>query len=277
MSVRTGAATGSARESFGETLRRLKGAQKPPAQGSPAYSRFVNRKIGRVLAAGSYQAGLTPNGVTAISAAFSAAAIAAVALVEPTPLVAVLVALGLLVGYAFDSADGQLARLRGGGSPAGEWLDHVVDSVKTVALHLAVLICWYRFYDWDSAALLLIPVGWTLVQAVFFFAQILTDQLRRAHPSQAPPPADASRAAVLRSLVVAPTDYGLLCIVFALLAWQTGFVVLYGLMGLGTALFLLAALPKWFREVGRFRPAPRPAPQPAPQPAAQPAPTEVAP
>ena len=28
--------------------------------------------------------------------------------------------------------------------PAGEWLDHVVDSVKTSALHLAVLIGWYR-------------------------------------------------------------------------------------------------------------------------------------
>ena len=38
-------------ESFGGTIRRLAGAQKPPAKGSPAYSRFVNRKIGRVLAA----------------------------------------------------------------------------------------------------------------------------------------------------------------------------------------------------------------------------------
>jgi phosphatidylglycerophosphate synthase len=242
------------RESFTDTVRRLASAQKPPAKGSPAYSRFVNRKIGRVLAAASFHLGLTPNQVTGISALFSAAAIAAIALVRPTPLVAVAIAVGLLAGYAFDSADGQLARLRGGGSPAGEWLDHVVDSVKTSALHLAVLIGWYRFWD-VKPRVLLIPLGFTLVAAVFFFVQILTDQLRRAHPSQAPAPADGSRTAVLRSLLVAPTDYGLLCVSFAVFAWRPGFAVVYGLMLLGTTLFMLAALPKWYLEMAAYRPS----------------------
>jgi phosphatidylglycerophosphate synthase len=252
------AAGQSAKPGFTETVRRLAGAQKPPAKGSPAYSRFVNRRIGRVLAAGSYQLGLTPNQVTFISAVFSAIAIAMIALVRPTPAVAVTIALALLLGYAFDSADGQLARLRGGGSPAGEWLDHVVDSVKTSALHLAVLIGWYRHYDVD-VKVLLIPIGFTLVAAVFFFVQILTDQLRRAHPSQAPAPADGSWKAVLRSLIVAPTDYGLLCIIFVLYAWVDGFIVIYSLMLAGTALFMVAALPKWYREAATFRPVTAPA------------------
>jgi phosphatidylglycerophosphate synthase len=238
---------------FTDTVRRLGLAQKPPATGSPAYSRFVNRKIGRILAAGSFHLGLTPNQVTFISAAFSAAAIALITLVPPTPAVAATIALALLLGYAFDSADGQLARLRGGGSPAGEWLDHVVDSVKTSALHLAVLLGWYQHYQVDMHALL-IPIGFTLVAAVFFFVQILTDQLRRAHPSQAPAPADSSWKAVLRSLIVAPTDYGLLCMIFAIYAWQAGFIVMYSLMLAGTALFLVAALPKWYRETATFRP-----------------------
>jgi phosphatidylglycerophosphate synthase len=238
---------------FTETVRRLAGAQKPPAKGSPAYSRFVNRKIGRILAAGSFQLGLTPNQVTFISAGFSAVAIAMIALVRPTPVVAVSIALALLLGYAFDSADGQLARLRGGGSPAGEWLDHVVDSVKTSALHLAVLIGWYQHYQVEVRTLL-IPIGFTLVAAVFFFVQILTDQLRRAHPSQAPAPADSSWKAVLRSLIVAPTDYGLLCMIFLVYAWHLGFIVLYSLMLAGTALFMVAALPKWYREAAAFRP-----------------------
>jgi phosphatidylglycerophosphate synthase len=242
-----------ARPGFVETVRRLAGAQKPPAKGSPAYSRFVNRKIGRVLAAGSHLLGLTPNQVTFISAAFSGLAIAMIALVRPTPLVAITIALALLLGYAFDSADGQLARLRGGGSPAGEWLDHVVDSVKSSALHLAVLLGWYQFYDIDEH-LLLIPIGFTLVAAVFFFVQILTDQLRRAHPAQAPAPADGSRKAVLRSLIVAPTDYGLLCLIFLIYAWPDGFIVIYSLMLAGTALFLVAALPTWYREAAAFRP-----------------------
>ncbi|MFN8078504.1 MAG: CDP-alcohol phosphatidyltransferase family protein [Kineosporiaceae bacterium] len=238
-------------EGFRQTLHRLRSAQKPPAKGSPAYSRFVNRKIGRVLAAGAFQLGLTPNQVTFISACFSAAGIAVLALVDPGPATGPLVALLLLTGYAFDSADGQLARLRGGGTPAGEWLDHVVDAVKVSALHLAVLIGWYRFGELPERALL-VPLGFTLVNAVFFFAQILTDQLRRAHPDQAPKPADASRTAVLRSLMVLPTDYGVLCLVFITFAWPMVFGVLYGAMFAGTTLFVMAALPKWHREVSRY-------------------------
>lgn len=245
--------TTDVKPTFRSTVRTLAGAQKPPAKGSPAYSRFINRRIGRVLAAGAHVAGLTPNQVTLISASFTTLGVVTIALVQPSLVVGLFVAVLLLTGYAFDSADGQLARLRGGGSPAGEWLDHVVDSVKASALHLAVLIAWYRFYD-VSAEMLLVPLGFALVSAVFFFAQILTDQLRRAHPAQAPPPADASRAAILRSVLVAPTDYGLLCAAFLLVGWQAGFVVVYSLFLAGCALFLLAALPKWFREVSRFRP-----------------------
>lgn len=249
------------RESFRSTLSRLGGAQKPAATGSPAYSRFVNRKFGRVLAAAAFQVGLTPNQVTFISAAFSAAAIVGLALAPPSVPAAILIALGLLLGYAFDSADGQLARLRGGGSPAGEWLDHVVDSVKTTVVHLAVLIGWFRFTDFADAhpALLLLPVAFTTVNVVFFFTIILTEQLRRAHPDRAPKPADTSRAAVIRSIVLSPTDYGVLCWVFLLWAWPVAFAVGYGLMLAGTFLFLLAALPKWYREMVALRdPAPVP-------------------
>ncbi len=238
-------------ETYAHTLQRLRSAQKPPAKGSPAYSRFVNRKIGRYLAAAAFQLGLTPNQVTFISAGFSAAALALLALVSPTLVSGVGVSLLLLVGYAFDSADGQLARLRGGGSPAGEWLDHIVDAVKTSALHLAVLLAVYRFFDLPPAAWL-VPIGFTLTGAVFFFAQILTDQLRRAHPSQAPPPADSSRSAVLRSLIVLPTDYGLLCATFIVVTWQTAFMIAYGALFAGTTLFVMAALPTWYREISGF-------------------------
>jgi phosphatidylglycerophosphate synthase len=233
------------REGYRDTVRRLAGAQKPPAVGSPAYSRFVNRRIGRYLAAGAYQLGLTPNQVTAISAAFSLAGILLIALVDPSWWLGIAVAVALALGYAFDSADGQLARLRGGGSPAGEWLDHVVDCVKILSLHTAVLVSLYRFGDL-SVGWLLLPLAYQLVDSTAFFAMTLNDQLKRGRvPKQTGPVVPSLK----RSLLVLPTDYGVLCLVFVLLGWQTGFLVGYGLLLAANALYLTAALVKWYRAI----------------------------
>jgi phosphatidylglycerophosphate synthase len=239
---------------FGAALQTLSSKQKT-AKGAPAYSRFVNRKLGRVLAAACYVAGLTPNQVTLISAAFSAVAIVLLAVAEPAVWLAVAVTLCLVLGYAFDSADGQLARLRGGGSWAGEWLDHMVDCVKLPALHAAVLISWYRFFDLDGAGYLLIPLAFLVVSATLFFAMILTDQLRRlSRTVTGAAPAEPARASTVRSLLVIPTDYGLLCLAFLLLAAEQVFVLGYTLLLAGNLLFLLAAVAKWFREVGGLDP-----------------------
>ncbi|GAA2421967.1 CDP-alcohol phosphatidyltransferase family protein [Actinomadura vinacea] len=235
---------------FSAALTRLASAQKS-AKGAPAYSRFVNRKLGRLLAAASYVVGLTPNQVTAISAAFTFTGIALIALVDPAPWLGAAVCLALVVGYAFDAADGQLARLRGGGSKSGEYLDHMVDSAKISALHLAVLVSWYRFGDLDRAAYLLVPVGFTVVAAVMFFGMILKDLLARAHRAATGAPAPPAAApSTLRSLLVIPTDYGLLCVAFLLIGLPAVFQPLYGLIFLGNLLFLMAASVKWFREVG---------------------------
>lgn len=237
-------------QGFGEALARLASKQKT-AKGAPAYSRFVNRKLGRVLAAASYVAGLTPNQVTGISACFTFAGIALIALVDPAPWLGFAVCLALVAGYAFDAADGQLARLRGGGSKSGEYLDHMVDSLKISALHGAVLVSFYRFFDLDRAAYLLIPLGFTVVAAVMFFGMILKDLLARAHRAATGAPAPpAVSPSPLRSLLVVPTDYGLLCVAFVLLGWPGAFLPVYGLIFAGNLLFLPAASVKWFREVG---------------------------
>lgn len=242
------------RPSMRQTYGDLKRAQKPASRSAPAYSRFVNRKAGRLLASACHTAGLTPNRVTLVSGAFSGTAILLLASVRPTAWWGVLVALLLMLGYAFDSADGQVARLRGGGSAGGEWLDHVIDSVKISALHLAVLIGWFRFWAPEHHALLLIPVAYAWVAAVHFFVMILTDQLRRAHPRQAPDPVGASWKDVARAVAVLPIDYGVLCVLFVLWPWHAGFAVGYTVMLVGNAAYLVAALPKWFVEVSTFRP-----------------------
>ena len=232
------------------TLRQLSAAQKGAA-GAPLYSRFVNRPLGRVFAAVAFHAGLTPNKVTAISATLTATGLALLALVSPSIPMALAVAACLVLGYAFDAADGQLARLRGGGSPAGEWLDHMVDAAKVASLHLAVAIGLFRFADVD-AAVLLIPLGFCFVDVVIFFAMMLNEALRAQHGAATRAQGPARRVGIARSLLALPTDYGLLALVFALYGATAVFVPVYAALGLAEGAFLALASVKWFREMDRL-------------------------
>jgi phosphatidylglycerophosphate synthase len=237
-----GGAFGQLRAAHG----RLKAAQKT-AKGVSLYSRYVNRPAGRLLAAGSYGLGLTPNQVTGISAVFSFAAVAALAAGAPSWGLGLVVWLGLAIGFAFDAADGQLARLRGGGSAAGEWLDHVVDCAKLTALHTAVLITFYRHPGHFGAggAWLLVPLGFQLAAVVTFIGGLLTEKLLpRAAPAS--PPAAPS---TLRGVALLPVDHGVFCLVFVLLGGGVWFRLAYTVLGAAAALFLLAFLIKWFREL----------------------------
>ena len=236
------------RAGYRDTVAALARAQKT-SKGAPAYSRFVNRPLGRRVAALAFGLGMTPNQVTAISAIFSFSGIAVIALFSPSWVVGVVVAACLVLGYAFDAADGQLARLRGGGSPAGEWLDHMVDSAKISCLHLAVLISFYRFFALPSRALLLVPMGFAAVAAVMFFGMILNDLLRRSFTATTGQTVDRGTTSGLRSLLVMPTDYGLLCVVFVLLGAPTVFLWVYTVLFAANAGFLALAAVKWFSDM----------------------------
>ena len=129
-----------------ENIRALSRAQKSKA-GAPLYSRIVNRPAGRVLAAVAHRLGATPDQVTVLSALCTYSGIALIALWRPTVVSAVATALLLMFGYALDAADGQLARLRNGGSKAGEWLDHVADVIKLSTIHGSIAISLFRFTE----------------------------------------------------------------------------------------------------------------------------------
>ena len=244
------AATLPVDETLRATLERLAGAQKG-AVGAPAYSRFVNRKLGRLLAAVAFHARLTPNAVTGISAVFTASALVLLVVAEPSWGVGLAVAACLVLGYAFDAADGQLARLRGGGSPAGEWLDHMVDAVKASGLHLALLIGLYRF-EVVEPVWLLVPLGYCLVDAVTYFATMLNEALSAQHGVATRAQPTAQRAGVARSLLTLPTDYGLLACLFVLYGAPALFVPAYTVLFLAAAGFLALASFKWFTEMTRL-------------------------
>jgi len=79
--------------------------------------RVVNRRLGRVIASVAAQGPFTPNHLTAASFASFLGAAALLVAVKPGVAMAIVAVVLLQLGFAFDSADGQLARLKGGGSP----------------------------------------------------------------------------------------------------------------------------------------------------------------
>lgn len=245
--VEARAAGGSPRR-YRENLARLSAAQKP-ARGTAAYSRLVNRPVGRRVAALGATVGMTPNIATVISASLSGLAILLVFTLPPSWGLALAGPL-LAAGYVMDSVDGQLARLQGSGSVAGEWLDHTVDCFKTSLIHLAVLVCWYRFPPVDAHAVLLVPIAFSVIQAVTYFGLIVVPFLRR----QAGVPAGKAATSgtgehPLRKWALLPTDYGVLAWSFILLAWPVAFLVSYTSLAAVNAAALAWALRKWWREL----------------------------
>ncbi|MCM0640793.1 CDP-alcohol phosphatidyltransferase family protein [Cellulomonas wangsupingiae] len=236
--------------SYRETLDALASAQKGAARSAPAYSRFVNRRLGRLLAAWAHSVGLTPNQVTGLSALATFVGIALLAALPPSWPLGVAVALLLALGYALDSADGQVARLTGTGSRAGEWLDHVVDATKISALPLALLVGLYRS-DAAPESWLLVPLVHAVAGPVYFFGMILTEQMRAATGVRSTARV-GGRAPWLRSVLGLPTDYGTLCLSFLLLGGGTLFLVVYSAIVAATVLVAAAAAVTWYRELARL-------------------------
>ncbi|HSR25573.1 MAG TPA: CDP-alcohol phosphatidyltransferase family protein [Candidatus Eisenbacteria bacterium] len=208
----------------------------------------MNRPLGRRVAAAAHTVGMTPNQATAASATLSGLALLLLATTRPGWLTAALVPTLLAAGYVMDSVDGQLARLRGGGSRSGEWLDHTVDCFKTCLFHLAVLVSWYRFPPVASHLALLVPVAFEVVDMVAFFG-LVTMPLLRTTASTAPTAPPAAPEHPFRTWLILPTDYGVFCWVFALMAWPTAFFAGYTGLLLVNAPVLVLVLRKWWREL----------------------------
>lgn len=232
---------------FGESLHRLSSAQKSK-RGTSFYLRWVNRPVGRVLAALANSLGMTPNQVTAVSSVVTLAAIAALALVEPSVGLGLAVAVALAVGFALDSADGQLARLQKAFSPAGEWLDHMADGVKMVLLHAAVAVSWVRFDMDDRPEWGVFPLVFQLSAVAIFSGGLLADKLMPPSPARTEPQAD--RASPARSMLLLPADYGVICWTFVLLGTPL-FAPVYAVLAVTNAVLMVALLIHWFRQLRR--------------------------
>lgn len=242
-----GAASPSAgpRERYRSHLATL-GATQKGTRGTPAYSRRVNRPAGRRVAAALALVDMSPNTATVISAALTGAGLLVLFVAEPSVMAGSAIAVLLALGYVMDSVDGQLARLRGGGSLSGEWLDHTVDGVKTCLLHLAVLVSFYRFPPVEAETALAVPMAFLVVDVSLYFGIIVLPFLRRGVA-----PASSRRRAEhpLRQWLVLPNDYGVFCWMFVLLAWAHGFLIVYTCLLAANAVLLALAWARWWHEL----------------------------
>ncbi len=213
-------------------------------QGVSLYSRLVNRPVGRLIATRAHGWGLSANTMTSISALLTFTGIALLAIVEPSVGLGLGVTALLVLGFAFDSADGQVARMAQASSLAGEWFDHVVDAGKMVALHSAVLIAWFRF-DVHETGWLYLPLGFQFVAVVTFSALTTVSLLKRLQVSPPRTPAPS----VVRAIGLLPADYGILCLTFLLWGWTTAFQVSYLVLFVLNALIMVGFLARWHSEL----------------------------
>ena len=227
--------------SFTEALQSLRLAQKS-SKGVSLYSRWLNRPLGRVFAAGAAALGVSPNVVTLFSALATAAGLVLLVLAPVSLATGIGVAALLVVGFALDSADGQVARLTGASSPAGEWLDHVVDAGKMVAVHAGVLIALWR-HDAEPGWLA-IALAYQFISVIFFAALTLFPLLRRGEAKTA-----AAAPSIVRTVALLPADYGILALAFVLWGVPLAFLIAYTALFAATTLIAAALSVKWFRQL----------------------------
>lgn len=213
----------------------------------PAYTRWVNRRAGRILAAAAYTVGLSPNQVTLISGAVSVVGIAILALAPVVFPVMVVVVLLLLLGHALDSADGQVARLAGESSIVGEWLDHVVDAGRLPVFHMAIALALWRSLDTDYRWLAVIGLVFALLVSTWFFAQILAAQLVGGAAASAAKPAKVPADWV--SFAKLPSDIGTLYLLVLMLPVAVVFLPAYGLLFGYSVVMAAASLQRRYRQL----------------------------
>lgn len=235
---------------YREAVSRLGSAQKSP-YAVPPYTRYVNRPVGRRLAAAAAVARMTPNGVTAVSMVSSGLGLVWLCVGPSNLWHGPVVAAFLLWGYALDSADGQLARLLGRGGPAGEWLDHVSDQARTVAMHMAVMIWVYRVVG-PPAWVYLVPMTWAVVVSTRFLSQILAEQFRRSGAAREHDPA-ADPGAARRAVLQLPSDNGVICLWFVTVGLPVVFLVGYGLLLVANTALTVASLRRRYAELSAPR------------------------
>jgi phosphatidylglycerophosphate synthase len=152
--------------------------------------------MGAMIALWASRIGITPNTISVLSASITvSSALLAFYIGQSNWLSGVVLIIGLQIGYAFDCADGPLARVTGGGSSFGVLMDKISDLSSGMAFPCVLAFGAGHYYfplytskpDYTLRVLLLVlivrvilSVFMWLKELVVFSADRLKDDPRRA-------------------------------------------------------------------------------------------------
>jgi|LSQX01.2.fsa_nt_gb phosphatidylglycerophosphate synthase len=222
------------------------GSLQKGSRGTPAYTRYINRWFGKVLASLLGCFNVSPNAVSLISGLLTILGFIGFLLFKETTFItSILLVFLLLFAYALDSADGQLARLLKKQSKKGEWLDHTLDAIKIPFGHGVAIL--FIVQKTNPADVLIIIYFFLLsLSSARFFSNILKTKLidyKSKRVKDNKPNED-----LLRSLLLLPGDYALFISFFILTFHPRMFFIIYTVWGVLTIFLSIFGLFKTWRS-----------------------------
>lgn len=201
------------------------------------YTVHINRRLARLISPKVKKS--TPNQITFWGFCVLLAALALILIYAGTIWI-VFAYLLLAFNYVLDSVDGQVARLRNMSSPLGEWLDHSLDGLRMILLHLAFAYVIFTHTDGEtlSIGLIAFAANITFMTSNYFFS-ILKDKILQQRTG------DQLQGfkGIKKTLVMVfsfPADYGIYIMITLFLIRVEYFVWVYFLYGV-YFLFLFSA------------------------------------
>lgn len=203
-------------------------------------TRNFSQPVGRVLAWLGFNLGLTPNALTVIGLLLSLSGCLVYLASDSLSWSLCAAAIIWQVAFAFDCADGQLARATRGGSNFGAWLDLACDHVRQAALSFTVL---YALIDRElpNELVFILCASFMAAQTNFLHVVTVIGQIR--------PPAHGlreGRVDYLRRALVNFTDTPVLMLLLVVLKpWTFPLLILIVLYTAATA--FRAVMLAWLR------------------------------
>jgi len=229
---------------FKSNYKELANTQKN-ASGTPAYTLFVNRGLGRVLASYLVTQNASPNTITLVSFAMTISAFLSVFWVENVVFLhSLIIVILLILAFGLDSADGQMARLLKIQSAKGEWLDHTLDAIKIPMGHGVAMFIIMKHNDVNSKWLIfylaVICLHGSLLLGGLLYGKLIAKKEIQAQPH-------INSSILVRSILTLPLDYGTFILFFLLSFSPPNFFMIYTVWGAVFLPYGILALIKLFR------------------------------